>query len=587
MVEPEVQISSDGLWIPDITAQLAPQFHGSKHYKICCYLMKKAASFALFLAMLVLLVGKLHVTEAVNCSPLELSSCAGAIMMSLPPSDACCNKLKEQKPCLCDENEQFKICGNFFNCGNITGIDYPFWGNNRPRECGYPGLKLECEKGTTIIETKTLKYRVLDINQDTQVLKITRMDLSSNICQSKFVNTTLDSELFEYASAYTNLTILYGCSPVILPVPNQFDCPVKGTIDRNGYVVVGTQIPGMCHASIVVPVSYKNFGSFKDISNLLDYVGEGFEVQCKVDISACRECKNSRGRCGYDYGSNQFTCLCPNQSPGSTVCNSSLSVAGIIPAGMGSSESSGSVLPSGSSNPEEFYKTCGNKFSCGSITNIGYPFRGIYDPLYCAYPGLVLNCRQDEITTIQIINTTYRVLGIYETTQTMRIVREDVMRATCPQDIVNTTLDYSLFDYSATNTNLTFLYGCPTLNIPGLSLVCNNGYNGVYVLSGTQGPGKCNASVVVPVLVSTGNGYGAGGSVNSTALDQVLQQGFEIRWKMDGKGCSDCIESMGRCGFNFATNRTACFCPDQPYISATCSGANGARSPSGALFFLF
>ncbi|KAL2453365.1 Protein kinase family protein [Abeliophyllum distichum] len=218
-------------------------------------------------------------------------------------------------------------------------------GNNRPLECGYPGLKLECEKDTTIIETKTLKYRVLDINQDTRVLRITRMDLSSNICQSKFVNTTLDSELFEYASAYTNLTILYGCSPVILPVPNQFDCPVKGTIDRIGYVVVGTQIPGMCHASIVVPVTYKNFGSFQDVSKLLDYVGEGFEVQCKVDISACHACKNSRGRCGYDFASNQFTCLCPNQSPGSTVCNSSRSSAGIAtqqsPVGMGSSESSG------------------------------------------------------------------------------------------------------------------------------------------------------------------------------------------------------------------------------------------------------
>ncbi|XP_022865653.1 LEAF RUST 10 DISEASE-RESISTANCE LOCUS RECEPTOR-LIKE PROTEIN KINASE-like 1.3 isoform X4 [Olea europaea var. sylvestris] len=240
------------------------------------------------------------------------------------------------------------------------------------------------------------------------------------------------------------------------------------------------------------------------------------------------------------------------------------------------------VLPSGSSNPEGFYQTCGNKFSCGTITNIGYPFRGIDDPLYCGYPGLVLHCHQNDVTTIEIMNITYHVLGINESTQTMRIVREDVMRATCPEDMVNTTLDYSLFDYSATNTNLTFLYGCPTLKIPGLSLVCSSGYDGVYVLPGTQGPGKCNASVVVPILVSTGYGHGAGGSVNSTTLDQVLQQGFEIRWKMDDKDCNDCIESKGRCGFNFATNQTACFCPDQQYISAICSKTNGDRSSLAA-----
>ncbi|CAI9752981.1 unnamed protein product [Fraxinus pennsylvanica] len=63
--------------------------------------MKKAASIALCLAVVVLLLGELHETEAVNCSPLELSSCAEAIMMSLPPSGACCSKLKEQEPCLC------------------------------------------------------------------------------------------------------------------------------------------------------------------------------------------------------------------------------------------------------------------------------------------------------------------------------------------------------------------------------------------------------------------------------------------------------------------------------------------------------
>ncbi|KAI8031942.1 hypothetical protein LOK49_LG01G03494 [Camellia lanceoleosa] len=44
----------------------------------------------------------------------------------------------------------------------------------------------------------------------------------------------------------------------------------------------------------------------------------------------------------------------------------------------------------------------------------------------------------------------------------MRIAREDVIEATCPQDLVNTTLDDTLFEYvSSGYRNLSFLYGCP------------------------------------------------------------------------------------------------------------------------------
>uniref|UniRef100_A0A803M496 Bifunctional inhibitor/plant lipid transfer protein/seed storage helical domain-containing protein n=1 Tax=Chenopodium quinoa TaxID=63459 RepID=A0A803M496_CHEQI len=40
-------------------------------------------------------------TEAVTCSPVELTPCAPVIMYNQAPSSACCAKLQEQKPCLC------------------------------------------------------------------------------------------------------------------------------------------------------------------------------------------------------------------------------------------------------------------------------------------------------------------------------------------------------------------------------------------------------------------------------------------------------------------------------------------------------
>ncbi|KAK4393598.1 LEAF RUST 10 DISEASE-RESISTANCE LOCUS RECEPTOR-LIKE PROTEIN KINASE-like 1.3 [Sesamum angolense] len=163
-------------------------------------------------------------------------------------------------------------------------------------------------------------------------------------------------------------------------------------------------------------------------------------------------------------------------------------------------------FPNGSSNPEEFYKTCGGTFSCGSaITGIRYPFRGSNSPPFVA---------------IQVSSSPVMI-------RTM----EDIMEGTCPQEMVNTTLDYSIFDYASMYTNFTFLYGCPESQLPGLSPIsCGN--NGVYMFPGIQSPGSCNASVMVPVLVTGG---GAGGSVNSTGLDQVLQRGFEIRWKIVAK----------------------------------------------------
>ncbi|XP_016503747.1 LEAF RUST 10 DISEASE-RESISTANCE LOCUS RECEPTOR-LIKE PROTEIN KINASE-like 1.4 isoform X3 [Nicotiana tabacum] len=236
-------------------------------------------------------------------------------------------------------------------------------------------------------------------------------------------------------------------------------------------------------------------------------------------------------------------------------------------------------VPRGSSNPDEFYQTCGNTYSCGDIMGLSYPFRNMNDPPYCGYPGLELNCNQDSSTTMIINKIKYRILDVRPTTQTIRIVREDIMESTCPVYLVNTTLDYSLFDYATSYTNLTFLYNCPvSSNFAEMDhIACRNSkYDNVFVWPGAQGPGKCNASVTVPVLQMTDATVG---SMNSTSLAQVLQQGFDIRWKMDSKTCSECTDTKGRCGYNAFMKQTICFCPNPPYESASCSVAAFGVSP--------
>ncbi|MCL7040861.1 hypothetical protein MKW94_020196 [Papaver nudicaule] len=66
--------------------------------------MKTAYTSLLVIAMMLTLLfsNQIQVSVAVTCSPVQLAPCLGAIMSSsTPPSNACCSRLREQKPCLC------------------------------------------------------------------------------------------------------------------------------------------------------------------------------------------------------------------------------------------------------------------------------------------------------------------------------------------------------------------------------------------------------------------------------------------------------------------------------------------------------
>ncbi|PSS33589.1 Leaf rust 10 disease-resistance locus receptor-like protein kinase [Actinidia chinensis var. chinensis] len=230
-----------------------------------------------------------------------------------------------------------------------------------------------------------------------------------------------------------------------------------------------------------------------------------------------------------------------------------------------------SALVTLSSSDELFYHNCGNSFKCGSIAGVGYPFHGYEEPEYCGYPGLVLACK-NNIPTIRIVNVEYRVLDIDQTTKTMRIAREDMMGDVCKLDLVNTTLDNSPFEFASSYTNLNFMYGCHFSVFPNLIQIpsCNISGNEVFLLpeTGFFNLG-CESKITVPV-------EGWDMAMNLSNLGQAIQSGFKVRWKVDSEKCRDCAGSGGRCGYDFVTNRTTCYCPNPPYTAETCSTAAGA-----------
>ncbi|KAI9110613.1 hypothetical protein K1719_018479 [Acacia pycnantha] len=66
--------------------------------------MKKTMGVMSLMVMVVLILAVVelpHMAEAAMCSPLSLTPCAAAISSPSPPSSLCCERLMDQKPCLC------------------------------------------------------------------------------------------------------------------------------------------------------------------------------------------------------------------------------------------------------------------------------------------------------------------------------------------------------------------------------------------------------------------------------------------------------------------------------------------------------
>ncbi|KAG6720405.1 hypothetical protein I3842_03G059400 [Carya illinoinensis] len=203
----------------------------------------------------------------------------------------------------------YSTCRNMFSCGNTTNIDFPFWGDIRPSGCGYPGLKLNCERSVATIEIMKVNYRVLYVDTNSQILKISREDYRDGICPPVYVNSTLDPTLFDFGPGYQNLTLFYGCAPHILPFLRRITCDVG---NGDVHLKLGAHGPPKdCNASVFVPIpsSVDNLvPEIWSLSKLEETIRDGFVVRWKVDTARCNECKESMGVCGYDLNSNTPTC---------------------------------------------------------------------------------------------------------------------------------------------------------------------------------------------------------------------------------------------------------------------------------------
>ncbi|KAL4354049.1 hypothetical protein GQ457_06G026570 [Hibiscus cannabinus] len=201
-----------------------------------------------------------------------------------------------------------------FECGEIS-IGYPFFGGDRQRECGHSGLELHCDSDndtdTATIEIHGVKYKVMDIQQERQTLRIAREDfLKDSLCrpQTPIQDSVIDLELFDLAPGYSNVTLLYDC-PSSSSVPSSLAC--NDSDYHNVSIITVTddfRVEG-CSANVTFPIS-KERSIFQN--DLLWSLREaGFEVKWKEDTQACRSCTASGGACGFNIFNSQTSCFCP------------------------------------------------------------------------------------------------------------------------------------------------------------------------------------------------------------------------------------------------------------------------------------
>ncbi|XP_075475816.1 LEAF RUST 10 DISEASE-RESISTANCE LOCUS RECEPTOR-LIKE PROTEIN KINASE-like 1.4 isoform X2 [Primulina tabacum] len=224
---------------------------------------------------------------------------------------------------ICEADASYQTCSQPFRCANQQDMKYPFYGNDRPAYCGYPGFELDCQTDVPRITIMPLSYRVLSVDNNTYSLEVAREDLWNNICPYPLYNTTLNSDLFSFSSNSNdqNISLNYGCSGIssqTQPQPSEIPAFFIFTCGQYGFSMVSTPEAAVdlrsslnCSSNIFVPV---NQTAASVLARLLtgNTLESGFSIQWSANNSNCQDCKESGGVCGFNQNSESFACYCSN-----------------------------------------------------------------------------------------------------------------------------------------------------------------------------------------------------------------------------------------------------------------------------------
>lgn len=253
-------------------------------------------------------------------------------------------------------------------------------------------------------------------------------------------------------------------------------------------------------------------------------------------------------------------------------------------------------------------------YRCGEV-NITYPFYLSDDTAdvlgnassYCGYPGLAIDCVDDEYPTIQLggnsSNTgySYNVTDIDYPTSTIYLADPDVLDdASCPRVDHNVTVSPSptlwlnLSDYTV--RYLLFFANCSinVLHVPNQSdispIACASGSDGDYsFVIPSEMPHQllsqmCSQQVILVPVLQNASLTPVDPQWSTSGYRDALKQGFQLQWDSDRKTerCGECEGSSGKCAYNRSGEFVACLCADGHVSDHDCT--NGTPSLSRPTF---
>ncbi|CAL5186598.1 unnamed protein product [Lathyrus oleraceus] len=222
------------------------------------------------------------------------------------------------------------------------------------------------------------------------------------------------------------------------------------------------------------------------------------------------------------------------------------------------------------------YKSCA-PFTCGSFTNITYPFWNMNSqPNYCGHPNFTLDCQKNNLT-IDINSQKFHIIDMNQASQVLKIARLDLWNydaanvPSCPD--TNVKLNLGFFKYTSNDESYTLLSGCDPLptNTYGpplisevsqkFSCLIDSEPQDAYLILSTKMADftglECKNNIKV---------YGPKSSIidDSGTTVNVLKDGFEVGWSgVDDDICNYCKKFGGRCGYNTTKSAFMCICPNQ------------------------
>nr|VDD63663.1 unnamed protein product [Brassica oleracea] len=220
--------------------------------------------------------------------------------------------------CVFSANELHDRCSQPFNCGNQNGLRYPFWTSGR-EDCGHPDFKVDCSGEFAELSVSSVKYRILDANYTSGIIRMARSDFIGDLCPKDPLNATFNESVLPLAPNTKLLTIYHNCSRAFPQYVSTYvgDLPCER---MSYYVTTNLSSPlldgirgqlddfrSSCK-SVSIPASgpwLETLQRNRTPDNLQKALAEGFQVGLNQD---CSSCSASEGACGFNQNSGGFVC---------------------------------------------------------------------------------------------------------------------------------------------------------------------------------------------------------------------------------------------------------------------------------------